>query len=117
MAWPYHFSSQTPERRQSLDSYARLAQVSIIFPLVLISLLKILHLFLTKIAAANGGVAKERGQPRKPLVARVLAVWRRIAWWADDDVGSWGTRRELLSAMVWAVWLGILAVKGTGDGE
>ena len=123
MVWPYHFPSQTPEltaqRRQSLDFHARLAQLSIFLPLLLIILSKALHFSLTKIAALHNGADREKGQPKSKLflVTRVLAVWRRMAWWADDDVGSWGTRRELLWATGWATWLGVLVVRGTGDGE
>ena len=118
MAWPYHFpSSNSPEivaqRRQSLDFYARLAQISIFVPLLFIIVFRILHLSLTKFAGVNEGRLRRKKSP----IAKILSVWRRIAWWADDDVGSWGTRRELLWAAVWAIWLGILAVKGTGDGE
>ena len=123
MGWPYHFvdlsAEQKDRRRQLLDRYALIAQLSMSIPLLITQLS-----FVTKRlwAPGIGRVKKERGSPlpanpRSRSNNSLLLIWRKLAWWLGGPIArGWGSRREWIIAGLWAVWLLGLVVKDTGDG-
>lgn len=130
MDWPYHFSSLSPDqvlnRRHLLDRYAQIAQLSVLLPLFLIRFSYITHDLLRyfavsgKVKSAEKKHEKTSGSSRsgRNAAASILIVWRKHAWWMDGEVwAGWGTRREAITAGIWAVWLGCCVMWETGDGK
>ena len=129
--YPYPFPFLTPEqiahRRVLLDKYGQLAQYSTILPILFIQLSRLVYYILTKFASSGRigktekFVGRERGLEfaENSLVNDVRTRWRRIAWWADGDVGWWmgGSRRQAIVAAAWTAWLTGLVFWETGDGE
>ena len=53
----------------------------------------------------------------RPSTGRLSGLGARLSWALDDEVvEGWGTGMEWLVGGVWMMWLGLLAVKDTGDG-
>ena len=130
MGWPYHFidltGAQKQERRELLDRYATLAQVSVLAPLLVIQC----YFFLSWLS--------RRGQDAKPPaspwrkgerlghrigIASMGLMWRRFGWWCGEPVemgsGAFylGLRGEVLAAAGWLAWLLSLCFLQTGKGE
>ncbi|KAA6407816.1 MAG: hypothetical protein FRX48_08167 [Lasallia pustulata] len=122
MGWPYHFvdlnDEQKDRRRQLLDHYARLAQLSNLIPLVIAQIS-----FASKRLWGPDirRVRKERGSPLPanfhPRSNNSLStIWRKLAWWLGGPIASgWGSRREWIIAGLWTAWLLILVVRDTGE--
>lgn len=110
---------QKDRRRQLLDRYALIAQLTMLIPLLITQLS---FLFKRLWAPGSGRVKKERGSPlpANPPSRRIcpcLVTGRKVAWWLDGPIArGWGTRREWIVAGLWAAWLLVLVVKDTGDG-
>jgi len=116
MEWPYRFIfGQTPEelaqRRYLLDYYARLAQYSVLVPILLIYSLR----YFQQQGKADSG---EKGRrPNRPL-SWLDSTWRIIGWMLDEDISAgWGTWRQVRFAAAWGSWLAWCIVRETGDGE
>ena len=117
MDLPYHFvtldDAQNARRRQLLDRYGQLAQLSMLAPLVAFQLSFGIRYLFSKLRRDGETQSKTRNQ--RPGLLTIQ--WRRFQWSLDDQiVEGWGTKRVWLCATLWAVWLVVLVVKDTGDG-
>ena len=109
--WPYQFavsSEQTAQRREFLDTYARLAQSSILIPILILYLANIFRRF-----------TQHHSQK---VVQSQAVLWtrqgRKVAWWLDEKVGEeWNTRGEFLLVGSWGLWLGVCILAGIGNGS
>lgn len=119
---------QKLERRELLDFYGLVAQVSVIIPLfatqvyVLVSwLLAKWHRRDIQAAPPSSPYAKSQQLEQRLSIPGVAASWRRLSWWCGDAVHFsgvyWGTKGEVLGAGVWTMWLLLLSFLDTGDGE
>lgn len=130
MQFPYSFTSpdeaQLQQRRHLLDTYGRLAQFSILIPLICYCSPSVLRFLQDNVSTIQpSGKTKEHASP---VVSRfgeispgpqqtVTSQWRRVRWLLDDEIlPGWGTWRVLLIATLWTVWLFVLAIRDTGDG-
>jgi hypothetical protein len=115
-------------RRQNLDAYGQVAQLSALIPLLLV--------LLWSVAKWSGqrfwphdDILNPPGSPyakygrssvASGLGFRVKRAWRRFRWWCADELrlGTWtvGSKGELLGGMLWATWLAYLCIADTGDG-
>lgn len=118
MAWPYQFvdltDAQKLERRQLLDKYANIAQISALVPLLVIQVYFVLwHLTHDK----TDGKKEHHGD----RVGIVQKLWRKFSWWCGEpiQIGSLhsGSRGETLMAVGWLSWLLFLCFPETGDGR
>lgn len=134
MVFGYGFPSLTHEdkllRRQSLDLYACIAHYSALAPAILYLVYRIFRRVASQI---KPGQSSEQGRyaavPPSPIVkaqrldssGRLAVQWRKIVWWLGDDVyfgrSHWGQRDEWVLGAAWTIWLLVLCVKGTGNGE
>lgn len=122
----WHFVSlddaQSARRRQILDRYGQIAQLSALIPLLAFPIISAIRLAFRRAKAFVGTVEKEHQSPQVSRFPKHLknpsnAWWSRLQWALDEQVvEGWGTRREWLIAGLWTVWLLVLAMKDTGDG-
>lgn len=126
----YHFVDLTPEqkhqRREALDFYGNLAQVSAIVPLLAIQGYFFVSWIQKKwqnkgdVQTPSSPYAKQARLGHGLSVSGLEARWRSFAWWSGDsvDLGGmhWGTKGGVLGAGVWMGWLVLLCFVGTGDG-
>ena len=131
MTWPWRYKFDlTPEeldrRRYLLDTYGQVAQYSVLVPLLLLQVTFALRYFIGKAETltAAEGKAYNRTEHSQPAswVLHYLKTLRKlgkiVAWVFDAEVlPGWGTWRHAAFGLVWGLWLAILAVRGTGDGE
>ncbi|MCJ1384650.1 hypothetical protein MMC17_007768 [Xylographa soralifera] len=129
MSWPYRFDfSLTPEqldqRRFLLDSYAQLAQYSVIFPLLCFQIplvSRFLVLQAQRFTKTNENRPTEHTErPPITVVGRSLSLItefkRKIRWVLDDSIWpGWGTWKEAVSGGLWGSWLLALVLYDTGD--
>jgi hypothetical protein len=130
MDWPYHINTDlSPElkavRRQSITRYTLYAHLSSLVPVALYWLY-VLTVWVFRARQTRGEYAAVPGSPHvkrgKGTVAGRAARWWR---WGVFLVrgrgrgGDEGQERVLhkLIGLGWAVWLGVLSIHGTGDGE
>lgn len=130
MGFFYSFVSpnaqQLERRRQLLDRYGQIAQLSALVPLLLIYISFFLRSFLNKSSISFFGSGRKAHQSPRVSTFRASTVgswkvkWRHLNWALDDEMlqgwGGWGTRREWVIAGAWALWLLVLVVKDTADG-
>lgn len=131
MGWSYHFADLTKEqkheRRQLLDWYGSLAQVSVFVPLLVIQCF-FLAAWLSRrwraqddLETPSSPYAKEQRLGMKRGVRDLRASLRKLAWWAGDSTEvsgyCFGTKGEVLGAVLWTVWLLLLCFLQTGDGK
>ena len=119
-------AQQSSRRRQLLDRYGQIAQLSALVPLLVISVSYLSRFIIRRYARfLLGSSNKEHQSPRVSTFRRSTAGswklrWRRFCWALDDELmdgwDGWGTRREWAIACLWALWLLLLVVKDTGDG-
>lgn len=129
MNWPYAFVDLTDEqknqRREALDHYARFAQFSALFPLLL-CLVHSLGVWAGDRSRNAGGLEP----PSSPRVKEAKSVefgerWRlwdrRVRWWCGKKVvlggEALGKRGEVLLAIGLAAYLMGCCIEGTGRGE
>jgi hypothetical protein len=122
----WHFVSlddaQSARRRQLLDSYGQIAQISALIPLLALPITSGLRLAFRRAKAFTRIAKKEHQSPQvskfpNHFKSPLNAWWSRLQWALDEQiVEEWGTRREWLIAGLWTVWLLVLAMKDTGDG-
>ena len=130
MNWPYHFVSlneeQKHQRRIALNTYANIAQSSI---LTLLLVIQVYHfaLWVTVRWAKKSGVDAV-SSPR--IKEERLGHWngargwqayaRRVKWWFGERVevaGAYlGSRGQVGLAAIWLIWLLVLCFPDTGDG-
>ena len=119
-------AEQLGKRRQLLDRYGQIAQLSALVPLLLIYFTYLLRSVSSKYRIPFlGNPQKEHQSPRVSTFRESTAgswrtKWRRLNWAFDDEVlngwDGWGTKREWAIAGLWALWLLVLVFRDTGDG-
>ena len=130
MGFFYSFVSPDPQqlerRRQLLDRYGQIAQLSALVPLLVIYISFFLRSFLNKYAIPFFGSGQKAHQSPRVSTFRASTPgswkvkWRRLNWALDDEVlrgwDGWGTRREWAIAGVWVLWLLVLVFRDTTNG-
>ncbi|EGZ69065.1 hypothetical protein NEUTE2DRAFT_115205 [Neurospora tetrasperma FGSC 2509] len=118
MNWPYQFldlsQAEKQARRQSLDSYALYAQLSALIPIGLVWLYQTLN---------KSSSSRKRDYTAVPSsdsfnTRKQSNWWSNLRWWLGEDVVAFGEvlgqREQWIGGIVWAVWLLVLCVAGTG---
>lgn len=129
MAWPYHFvdltEAQKQQRRQNLDFYAIVAQLSALAPLLAIQC----YFLCSKLAnrsrvdedVPSSPHLKNGRHGERSGLSNARLIWRKLAWRCGEPVdaagGYLGRRGEVLAAAVWLVYLLVLCFPRTGDGK
>lgn len=130
MGWPYDFpdltKSEKLERRQILDLWGLIAQISVIIPLLLAFILSCIGPWLSRRqqGRTEEGISsprlKQETQDRNLSIASLLRRWRKIQWWLGDDLVVFryrlGTKGEVLGAATWTTWLLVCSSLQTGRG-
>ena len=130
MGWPYHFVDLTDQqkhrRRELLDWYGALAQVSALIPLLLIQVYFGAAWLSRKwrhkdgLEAPSSPHAKHSRSASKFSTTSIQGTVRRILWWSGDPLDvldvHLGTNGEVLAAVGWTAWLLVLSFLQTGDG-
>ncbi|KAK3723524.1 hypothetical protein LTR37_001776 [Vermiconidia calcicola] len=129
MGWPYHFIDLTDvqkhERRELLDRYAWIAQVSASFPLLVIQCYFLASCIRRRWAnhadstAPSSPSLKEK-RPGSCTTPRAFnARAKRLVWWLGGEAemfgSSLGSRGQVLSALAWMAWMFILCFADTGE--
>lgn len=126
----YHFvdldHEQKVQRRERLDFYGGLAQISVVVPILVVQCY-LLATWIQRIRQKQQDIQT----PSSPYVkqARVghgfnvsglTANWRMFTWWCGDAVEIadvyLGTKGEVIGAAGWMLWLLVLCFVQTGDG-
>ena len=111
MQLPYVFAAspeQVAQRRELLDTYARLAQTSILLPFLALYLFKALH----QTSQRDGKDAHESE------AKRWMRSSQRVAWWLGEEIAKgWNTRGEFLLVGSWGIWLAFCILAGTENGD
>lgn len=127
MGFPYHFvdldEKQQLQRRHLLDSYGQFAQLSLLIAFLVYQIVYGLRLL------AGRWRSQHRYRPVKehqsPIVSTYVAsanipsihIRSRVHWALNDElIEGWGTKKVWLVALIWSVWLLVMAVRDTGDG-
>ncbi|KXS95627.1 hypothetical protein AC578_3563 [Pseudocercospora eumusae] len=125
-AW-YRFltlsSEEQHRRRELLDYYGFVAQVSVIVPILVV----LAYIWTSRIARRFATQAtSDEGPPSSPYAkaARLRnrldagARWRRVVWWFGGEVEILkycvGTRGEVMGGLGWLLWLLSLSFLETG---
>ena len=131
MSWPYRFDfslspEQLEQRRYLLDSYAQLAQYSVIVPLLCFQLPLVSRLLISqaqRISGTNEKAPPEHSEnPPITGTARFLSPVteriRKIKWVLDDSIWpGWGTWKEAVFGVLCGSLLLALVLHDTGDGK
>ena len=131
MSWPYQFldltTAQKQARRHALDRYGLIAQLSALVPVALFLLYRLASWGIVRATGSDRG--NYTAVPNSPVLKRqrlsAVGSWttraRKVAWWFGNDVvflrWNWGPRDQIILGAVWTVWLLVLCVVGTGNGE
>ncbi|KAI1812190.1 ferric reductase like transmembrane component [Poronia punctata] len=131
MSWPYQFidldDEQKQERRHTLDRYGLIAQLSVLVPIGLVLLYRLIKWTLAKASGSRSGRGTYSAVPGSPTLKhrrlKPTGSWktrgRKLAWWLGDDfvVFGWnlGSRDTVIGGAIWTVWLLVLCVLETGD--
>lgn len=117
---------QLKRRRELLDRYGQIAQLSALVPLLVIYISFFSRYIISKYLSRLFHTAQKAHQsPRVPTFPQstagsLKASWRRFNWALDDEVlkgwDGWGTKRQWVIAGLWALWLLLLVVSDTGNG-
>ncbi|EME48480.1 hypothetical protein DOTSEDRAFT_162020 [Dothistroma septosporum NZE10] len=124
----YHFvdltEGQKLQRRDLLDGYGLIAQVSVVVPLLALQVYRVsvwaqLRLFRTDVLQTPSSPYVKASRLGHGLNAQGKARWRKFLWWCGDSVEyaglHLGTRGEILGAGIWTLWLLLLSFMQTGD--
>lgn len=128
MMWPYQFvdltEQQKDRRRELLDRHALIAQISPLAPLLVVQIVY----FISQMNRKRDS-QKTLEVPSSPyLKGQSFAsaqTWtirlRKLAWLMGNDVvvfgETLGTKGQVLSALMWTVWLLCLSIAYTGNGQ
>jgi len=123
MAWPFEFLdlSQADKllRRQELDRYASIAQLSVVLPVAAGLLYRVVNW------ARNSRTGAYDAIPNYPsLKAQRQRSWtgqlQKIKWWLGEDVVVFGTvrgqRDQWVFGTFWTFWLLLLCLLDTHRG-
>ncbi|CAK3883352.1 related to ferric reductase [Lecanosticta acicola] len=125
----YRFADLTHEqklqRRELLDWYGFVAQLSVLVPLAATQVYIILSLLRRKWSqrdstqVPSSPYAKAQQLEQQFNVSGLAATWRKFSWWCGDAVSIsgvyLGTRGEVIGAGIWTLWLLLLSFLDTGD--
>ena len=127
MGWPYHFIDLTDDqkhiRRELLDKYAWIAQLSVFLPLLAIQTVSFLSWLSGR--SEDGAMPgsprhKETQSGSQARIAKAKRLRRKLGWWLGEPLemaGSYlGLREEVLVAGGWFGWLLVLCFPQTGEG-
>ena len=118
---------QKHQRRELLDLYGFLAQVSVLVPLLVLQCFRVAGWAQARLFRKD-----DLQTPSSPYVKAsrlghglnvpgIAARWRKFLWWFGDSVQyaglHLGTKGEILGVGVWTLWLVALSFLQTGDGE
>jgi hypothetical protein len=131
MGWPYQFinldTAQAQARRRVLDRYGLIAQLSTLVPIVLFLLYRLVRWTIAKASRSGRGTyAAVPGSPSLKHQRLTPAGWwntktRKVVWWLGDDVvafgSNWGPRDQIIGGVLWTIWLLVLCIVDTGNGE
>ncbi|KAI1121330.1 ferric reductase like transmembrane component [Nemania abortiva] len=129
MGWPYQFvdldAAQLQARRRALDRYGLIAQLSALVPVALFLLYRLVAWATARVTGSSRGTyaavpnSPVSKQQRLSTVGSWSATARKVAWWFGDDVvflgWNWGPRDQIIGGVVWAMWLFVLCIVGTGN--
>lgn len=115
-------------RRERLDRYGQLAQLSVLVPLLVIQIFFLASWLKRKFSRQDGLeqapsslYAKQIHVKQSFGVKDVARRWRTFLWWCGDSVWlagfPFGTNGEVLGGAVWMLWLLTLSFLQTGDGK
>lgn len=113
-------------RRQILNRYAGVAQLSAFLPVLLFLAWRLASWAFKAVEAKKGAYNAIPESPlRKVRRQGPLGTWesryRHLQWWLGDDVvflgRTWGQRDEWVFGLGWGFWMLILTVTETGDGK
>ena len=123
----WHFATldaaQSDRRRELLDSYGQVAQLSALIPLLAFPTTFLIRFATQKVKRFRGPAEKEHQSPQVSRFPKTFkyssnAWWGRLQWELDEEVfEGWGTRKLWLVGGLWTLWLLVLAIKDTGDGK
>lgn len=128
MAWPWAFVSldaaQIAHRRELLDRYANIAQVSAIVPVLVVQIIVLVQWLhqrsITRSALETPSSPAVKHAGNGGHMTRLAACIRKWLWWCGGDVQlagiMLGMKGEVLGGTAWAGWLLILVVVQTEDG-
>lgn len=131
----YHFQDLTTEqkaqRRDLLDWYGLIAQLSVLVPLLALQL----YFFaiwtkerwenVNELETPSSPYAKARGEGTSKdtlsFMRRIQSGFSRFVWWSGDSVDvlgyHLGAKGDVLFAACWACWLLFLCFPQTGEGK
>lgn len=115
---------QKHRRRQLLDHYALVAQISFLSVLVLIRVYFFLSWLGRKWSTGDEEtrpsspyIKHERLESSYPLIVRIRKSWGQWQWWCGEPlIRGWGTKGEWLIGGVWMLWLLFLCYLQTAPG-
>lgn len=121
MDWPYQFldlsRAEKHARRQSLDKYALYAQLSALIPIGLIWLYQTLNKSSSR--QKRNYTAIPSSDPDSFNTPKQSNSWSKLRWWLGEDVVAFGEvlgqRDQWVGGLIWAFWLLVLCVAGTGN--
>lgn len=120
MDWPYQFLDLSQDekhaRRQSLDRYALYAQLSALIPIGLIWLYQTVNRSSSSSRQKRDYTAVSSSDSFN--TRKQSNSWSKFRWWLGEDVVAFGEvlgqRDQWVGGIIWAIWLLILCVAGTG---
>lgn len=121
-------SEQKHQRRERLDWYGLLAQLSVLVPLLAVQIYFLASWVRRNLAQSNGLDQTPSSPHTKKIrdeqyfdTKQFARRWRTVVWWCGDSIHlagvSLGTKGELLGGFSWMAWLTILSFLQTGDGK
>ncbi|KAM7221882.1 Ferric/cupric reductase transmembrane component 2 [Rhypophila decipiens] len=121
MTWPLEFQDLSPAdkqvRRQELDRYAEIAQLSVFLPLALGILHRIVTSWTSKPRSDTYSVIPNYPPAKPQRPGELSARLRKLSWWLGEDFiafgASWGQRDQWIVGVSWGLWLLLLCVLDT----
>ncbi|KAK5727004.1 hypothetical protein LTR15_002895 [Elasticomyces elasticus] len=130
MGWLYHFvdltAEQKHERRELLDYYGAIAQLSILIPLLILQSYHVsawLHRRWRSQAGfdvpSSPRAKREQSARTRFNITHLATALRRLQWWCGDPCTilgiNLGTNGEAITTLAWSAWLLTLCFLQTGD--
>lgn len=130
MGWPYRFlnidEAEKHARRLTLDRYASYALLSTLVPVALVLLYRVGRWTLKSAASRRGSYNAIPNSPALKFERQSdTGVWKtqinKLRWWLSGDVRLfgqlYGQRDQWAFGCLWTLWLLLLCVAETGQGE